>query len=80
MAENVQSRITERETTLKKAGEIVAENAQLHSEVELAIQAQLQEVSGVTDAKNRSYSARGHVAIIHTYVAVTRRGGTETEC
>ena len=39
------------ETALKKAREIAAENVQLRSEVERAIQAQLQEVSGVTDAK-----------------------------
>ena len=39
------------ETALKKAGEIAAENVQLRSEVERAIQGQLQEVSGVTDAK-----------------------------
>ena len=49
-AENVQARIAA-ETALKKAGEIAAENVQLRSEVERAIQAQLQEVSGVTDAK-----------------------------
>ena len=36
---------------MKKAGEIAAENVQLRSEVERAIQAQLQEVSGVKDAK-----------------------------
>ena len=49
-AENVQARIAA-ETALKKAGEIAAENVQLRSEVERAIQVQLQEVSGVTDAK-----------------------------
>ena len=49
-AENVQARIAA-ETALKKASEIVAENVQLRSEVERAIQAQLQEASGVTDAK-----------------------------
>ena len=68
------------ETALKKSDEIAAENAQLCNEVERAIQAQLQEVSGVTDAKNRSCSARGYATAIHTYVAVTGRGGTETEC
>ena len=49
-AENVQARIAAK-TALKKAGEIAAENVQLRSEVERAIQAQLQEFSGVTDAK-----------------------------
>ena len=49
-AENVQARIAA-EIVLKKAGEIVAENVQFRSEVERAIQAQLQEISGVTDAK-----------------------------
>ena len=49
-AENVQVRIAA-EIALKKAGKIAAENTQLHSEVKRAIQAQLQEDSGVTDAK-----------------------------
>ena len=49
-AENVQARIAA-EIALKKAGEIAAKNIQLRSEVKRAIQAQLQEDSGVTDAK-----------------------------
>ena len=49
-AENVQACITV-ETALKQASEIATENVKLRSEVERAIQAYLQAVSGVTDAK-----------------------------
>ena len=71
-AENVQARIAA-ETALKKAGEITAENVQLRNEVERAIQAQLQEVSGVTNAKFAAVVQRGYTAINRTYVASHRK-------